>query len=271
MWRARCCGAYARGESTPPRRSRWRRTSSPARTARRRWPAVDAARLEAAVAGDRGHARRAARRAVEGCCARARRRRRTSRGCSPATPSLTLSWLARWRSRWRSRWPAPTRRARACVCSCASRRWRRSPASPRRSRPRARPDVRAGRSPRRCRACGCCCCAPSRCVATTLALTGARARSRCPAWAGRRRPGCCPSLALTLASLALATYVAPADRVRAVGGLWLAARSRRASAPDDALAAFDGAGAARVRWRVDRRGRAGARPPPRPLDARRAR
>jgi hypothetical protein len=50
-----------------------------------------------------------------------------------------------------------------------------------------------------------------------------------------------PALGLTLASLALSTYVAPATAFGTVTGVWLAAVIAGAAKPDDALAAFDGA------------------------------
>jgi hypothetical protein len=51
-----------------------------------------------------------------------------------------------------------------------------------------------------------------------------------------------PALGLTIASLALATYVAPPTAFGVVAGVWLAVVIASAAEPGDALAAFDGAG-----------------------------
>jgi hypothetical protein len=49
-----------------------------------------------------------------------------------------------------------------------------------------------------------------------------------------------PALGLTLASLALATYVAHTTAFATVAGIWIAAAIAGAVRPADALAAFDG-------------------------------
>ena len=49
-----------------------------------------------------------------------------------------------------------------------------------------------------------------------------------------------PALGLTLASLALSTYVAHTTAFAAVSGVWLAATVASVARPDDALAVFDG-------------------------------
>jgi Putative zinc-finger len=78
-------------------------------------------------------------------------------------------------------------------------------------------------------------------LATTIPLAGVAALAL-PGVGWTAAAWLVPSLALTLASLALATFVAPVTAVATVGGLWVAGAIVAAAAPVDRLAAFDGAG-----------------------------
>ena len=78
-------------------------------------------------------------------------------------------------------------------------------------------------------------------LATTIPLAGVAALAL-PGVGWTAAMWLVPSLTLTLASLALATYVAPGVAVAAVGGLWVAGAVVAASAPVDRLAAFGGSG-----------------------------
>lgn len=77
-------------------------------------------------------------------------------------------------------------------------------------------------------------------VSTTVALT-ALAAVALPGLGWEAAAWLLPALGLTLASLALATYVAHTTAFATVAGVWLAATIATAVRPDDALTAFDGA------------------------------
>lgn len=76
-------------------------------------------------------------------------------------------------------------------------------------------------------------------VGATVALTAVAAVAL-PGLGWEAAAWLLPALGLTLASLALATYVAHTTAFAAVAGLWLAAMIATAVRPGDALAAFDG-------------------------------
>jgi hypothetical protein len=123
------------------------------------------------------------------------------------TPSLQLSWVtghrdraepgaARRAQRRARRRAVPRPRARCC-------RWRASPW------PSARGPTRCTRwrSPRPTRRTGCCCCAAPPCSRPRSCWRSRGALLPSTPW--WPPPGCCPALALTCTSLALATRVDP--------------------------------------------------------------
>ena len=217
-------GAYATRRVRRRGRALDRGAPARVRRCRRRRAEVDARAARRGVGGDRRPARRASARARRAAAPPCRRARAPARLLA-ATPSLPVSWLVAVALALAfAVVAAPSRRSRACFCSVPRRRCCRWPASPPRSA-RARSGLRDGRRRPVLERSGCSCLRGRRAGRHAL-LAGLAAAARSRARAGRRRAWLLPALALTSGTLALATYISAAGRVRRVTRLVRRGRRR---------------------------------------------